>query len=89
MAIFKSKINLDSDNFLKQRAHMLELVTRLDELNGRASIASEKRKERFDSRGQLTPRERLARLIDPGLPFLQIGNLAGYMLDTKKEEKDG
>ncbi len=87
MAIFKSKINLDSDNFLKQRAHMLELVTRLDELNGRASIASEKRKERFDSRGQLTPRERLARLIDPGLPFLQIGNLAGYMLDTKKEEK--
>ena len=87
MAIFKSKINLDSDNFLKQRAHMLELVTRLDELNGRASIASEKRKERFDSRGQLTPRERLARLVDPGLPFLQIGNLAGYMLDTKKEEK--
>ena len=87
MAIFKSKINLDSDNFLKQRAHMLELVTRLDELNGRAGIASEKRKERFDSRGQLTPRERLARLIDPGLPFLQIGNLAGYMLDTKKEEK--
>ena len=26
---------------------MLELVTRLDELNGRASIASEKRKERL------------------------------------------
>jgi len=66
---------------------MLELVDRLKELNGRGRAISEKRKPRFDSRGQLTPRERLARLLDSGMPFLEVGNLAGYMLDSKKEEK--
>jgi geranyl-CoA carboxylase beta subunit len=87
MAVFASKINPNSDSFLHNRQDMLALVERLTELNGRGRIASEKRKPRFDARGQLTPRERLARLLDPGMPFLEVGNLAGYMLDSKKEEK--
>lgn len=66
---------------------MLALVARLEELNTRAVATSEKRKARFDERGQLTPRERLSRLLDPGLPFLEIGNMAGYRLDTKDETK--
>ena len=57
MTVFKSKINVDSENFKKHRNEMLELIARLEELNGRASIASERRKERFEARGQLTPRE--------------------------------
>ena len=87
MAVFASKINTSSETFLRQRKEMLELVDRLNELNGRGRALSEKRKPRFDARGQLTPRERLARLLDPGMPFLEIGNIAGYMVDTKKEEK--
>jgi geranyl-CoA carboxylase beta subunit len=87
MAVFTSKINTSSETFLRQRKEMLELVDRLKELNGRGRAISEKRKHRFDSRGQLTPRERLARLLDSGMPFLEVGNLAGYMLDSKKEEK--
>ena len=87
MAVFASKINTSSETFLRQRKEMLELVDRLNELNGRGRAISEKRKPRFDARGQLTPRERLARLLDPGMPFLEIGNIAGYMVDTKKEEK--
>ena len=85
MAVFTSKINTSSETFLRQRKEMLELVDRLNELNGRGRAISEKRKPRFDARGQLTPRERLARLLDPGMPFLEIGNIAGYMVDTKKE----
>lgn len=65
---------------------MLEQVAKLHELNARAPKISASRKPRFDKRGQLLPRERLARLIDPGLPFLEIGNLAGYLLDTSDEE---
>ncbi len=87
MAVFSSKINTSSETYQRNRRDMLELVGRLNELNGRARVLSEKRKPRFDARGQLTPRERLARLLDPGMPFLEVGNLAGYMLDTKKEEK--
>ena len=44
MTVFKSKINVDSENFKKHRNEMLELIARLEELNGRA-IASERRKE--------------------------------------------
>ena len=87
MAVFASKINTSSETYLRQRAEMLELVDKLNELNSRGRAISEKRKPRFDKRGQLTPRERLARLLDPGMPFLEIGNLAGYRLDTKDEAK--
>lgn len=87
MALFSSKIKTSSDTYKRHRSEMLELIGRLNELNGRGRALSERRKPRFDARGQLTPRERLARLLDPGMPFLEVGNLAGYMLDTKKEEK--
>ena len=87
MAVFASKINTSSETFLRQRAEMLELVDKLNELNGRGRIISEQRKPRFDKRGQLTPRERLARLLDPGMPFLEIGNLAGYLVDSKNPDK--
>ena len=66
---------------------MMAYIERLEMLNARAAIISEKRKPRFDARGQLTPRERLARLLDPGMPFLEIGNLAGYMWDTDDPDK--
>jgi geranyl-CoA carboxylase beta subunit len=66
---------------------MLALVARLAELNGRAPALSARRRARFVERGQLLPRERLARLIDPGSPWLEIGNLAGYLLDTDDEPR--
>ena len=56
-------------------------------LNARGALISEQRKSRFEARGQLTPRERLARLLDPGMPFLTVGNLAGYLLDTSDPDK--
>ena len=87
MSVFLSKINVNSEAFQRNRVQMLELVDKLTRLNARGAALSEKRKPRFDARGQLTPRERLARLLDPGMPFLPVGNLAGYLVDTKKEEQ--
>ena len=37
---------------------------------------NEKARERHMSRGKLLPRERVERLLDPGSPFLEIGQLA-------------
>lgn len=37
---------------------------------------NEKSRERHTSRGKLLPRERVERLLDPGSPFLEIGQLA-------------
>ena len=87
MSVFASKINTASDSFKKNRADMMEHINKLQMLNARAATISEKRKPRFESRGQLTPRERLARLLDPGMPFLEIGNLAGYLLDTDDPDR--
>lgn len=87
MSVFKSRINPHSESFARNRRDMLALIEKLQGLNARGAAISEKRKPRFEARGQLTPRERLARLLDPGMPFLTIGNLAGYLLDTQEEEK--
>ena len=87
MAVFNSKISTSSDAYIKNRADMLELVDQLTELNGRGAKISGKRKERFEKRGQLMPRERLAQLLDPGLPWLSIGNIAGFLVDTPDPEK--
>lgn len=85
--VFRSKIDPSSATFAKNRSDMLSLVERLQSLNARGAAISEARKPRFEARGQLTPRERLAAILDPGMPFLAIGNLAGYLFDTSDEAK--
>ena len=39
---------------------------------------SDEARERHRSRGKLLPRERLAQLLDPGSPFLEIGQFAAW-----------
>ncbi|MCB1676678.1 MAG: acyl-CoA carboxylase subunit beta [Halioglobus sp.] len=87
MSVFNSRINPNSEAFRRNREEMLAHIEHLQRLNARGAALSEKRKPRFEARGQLTPRERLARLLDPGMPFLAIGNIAGYLLDNPDPEK--
>ncbi|MEM8773044.1 MAG: carboxyl transferase domain-containing protein [Pseudomonadota bacterium] len=87
MTVFQSQISTQSDAYKKNYADMSALVEKLRMLNARAPAKSAARKERFEKRGQLLPRDRLARLLDPGMPYFEIGNLAGYLLDTQDEEK--
>ena len=87
MTVFNSKINPGSESFRKNREEMLAHIVHLQELNSRGAMISERRRPRFEARGQLTPRERLARLLDPGMPLLAIGNIAGYLLDNPDPEK--
>ncbi len=48
----------------------------------RSAATSARSRERFEQRGQLLPRERLALLLDPGAPFLELASLAGLGMDT-------
>jgi geranyl-CoA carboxylase beta subunit len=86
MQAFQSRIDPRSDEFAERRSAMLGLVDRLKVLGERAAALSEKRRQRFEERGQLTPRERLARLLDPGLPFVELYELAGYRVDDPDPE---
>ena len=69
------------------RVAMLERLDRLREVQNRARDASAKARTRFEARGQLLPRERVALLLDPDTPFLELAAMAGFGLDTKNIDK--
>ena len=87
MPPIQSKIDPGAEDFKRNRAAMLALIDQFRDLEGRVRSASERAKPRFESRGQILPRERLARLLDPGAPFLELSPLAGYRLDTDDPAK--
>jgi len=86
MPVYTSKISTSSDSFQENRADMLALVDRLRDLEQRAIDLSNKRKPTFDKRGQLTPNERLARLLDPGMPFLRLHSLSNYLVEDENPD---
>lgn len=86
MSSYKSRISTGLPEFAENREAMLALVTELREIEARAETLSEKRRPRFEERGQLTPRERLARLLDPGMPFLALHTMANYLVEEKKPD---
>ncbi len=86
MPVFETKLDVKSDAYAKNREDQLEKIEHLRMLEARAESASEKRRPRFEERGQLTPRDRLAQLLDPGMPFLPLYNMASYCVDDPNRE---
>ncbi|MEM9532314.1 MAG: carboxyl transferase domain-containing protein [Pseudomonadota bacterium] len=83
MNVFSSNIDTTSEDFAAHRTDMLTLVDQLRELESRAVAASNKRRTTFEKRGQIPPHERLSRLLDPGMPFLQLHSLANYLVEDE------
>ena len=77
MTIIQSKIDVNSEGFRANRADMLALVEGFRGLEARVRDTSNQKLPMFAKRGQLTPRQRIAHLIDRGSPFLEISTLAG------------
>lgn len=86
MPIFKSRVNTNSETYVKNRADMLSAIVALRNLERRAVTTSNKRRPVFEKRGQIPPHERLSRLLDPGLPFLQLHTLANYLVEDDNPE---
>ena len=78
MQAFESTVDTSAESFRTNRAAMIDLTQTVRALEQRTVQASEKSALRFAKRGQLLPRERLARLLDRGAPFLELMSLAGY-----------
>lgn len=83
---FQSMTSPNSAGFESNRDAMIAQVEAMRRLEHRTAALSEKRRDRFAERGQITPRERLARLLDPDMPWLRLHNLAGYLVDTDDPE---
>ncbi|WP_374301480.1 acyl-CoA carboxylase subunit beta [Ferrovibrio sp.] len=85
MAVLRSQVDTGSEAFRQNRADMLALIEGFRALEQRVRDTSDARKPVFEKRGQLTPRDRLAHVLDRGAPFLEISTLAGY----KMHDDDG
>lgn len=83
MAILANTLHPQSKEFKTNAAAMQVLVTRLQSRIAEiAQGGSEQARERHRQHGKLLPRERLAQLIDPGSPFLELSQLAAYQVYT-------
>ena len=87
MATIESSISTGGAAFQSNRDGMLALLERVRACMRRAVAASEASRPRFEQRGQLLPRERVALLLDPGAPFLELCALAGLGLDNAEVDK--
>ena len=84
MTTIKSKVNTRSSDFAENSKYM---QTQVDDLYKKLAAiklgGGEKSRERHLSRGKLLPRDRVAALLDPGSPFLELSQFAGYNMYGK------
>jgi len=79
MPVLSSSIDVRSEGFRANAAAMRSLV---DDLRSKAAEVqqggSESARQKHLGRGKLLPRDRVNCLVDPGSPFLEVGQLAAY-----------
>jgi len=75
----KSKVLTNSDDFKRNtQAHLEALSVVSNAANAARLGGGEKSRARHESRGKMLPRRRVANLLDPGSPFLEIGATAAH-----------
>jgi acetyl-CoA carboxylase carboxyltransferase component len=79
VAILSSQVERASDDYARRRERMEALVAELRERTALvARGGGERALERHRSRGKLTARERIDRLVDPDTAFLELSALAAW-----------
>ena len=81
MAVFKSKLKNEADVFSKNKSEFSELIKKMEDIYSRAEKVSERRRQKFIDRGQLTPRERLSKILDQDSEFVELFNMINYLVD--------
>ena len=75
--VLPTSLNPDSPEAQARAVHNRALALELRDRVATAALGgNEKSRERHTARGKLLPRERVERLLDPGSPLLEIGQLA-------------
>ncbi|KAF8608238.1 carboxyl transferase [Ceratobasidium sp. AG-I] len=76
-----SLLSTSSPDFVEKADAMNGLVSRYEELVGTARLGGGvKAQEKMKAKGKMTPRERIAKLLDPHSPFLELSSLAAHGL---------
>jgi geranyl-CoA carboxylase beta subunit len=77
MPAFTSAIDPAGAAYAANAAQMQARLAEVQRLQAMVVAESASKRERFEQRGQLLPRERVARLLDRDSPFLELSPLAG------------
>ena len=77
MPALGSRVDTRSAAFAANAQRMHERLAEVKRLEQIVVAESESKRERFEQRGQLLPRERVARLLDRGSDFIELSRLAG------------
>ena len=77
MTALGTRLDPASAAFGANAARMQERLAEVRRLEALVVAESASKRERFEQRGQLLPRERVARLVDRGSEFLELSTLAG------------
>lgn len=85
MPVFQSEIDTRSEAFVANRAAHLKLIDEFRAFERKIVETSSRAKGKFEKRGQLLPRDRLALVLDRGAPFLELSTLCGF----KMHDDDG
>ncbi len=81
MGILKSNLSAASESFrLNTEAHKAAMAEIADASDAVLAGGGEAARARHIGRGKLLPRDRVAGLLDPGAPFLEIGHFAAHGL---------
>ena len=79
MAVLQSNISVRSEDYKKRRAAMQAEMERVNAAVEQAAAGGgESARARHLSRGKKLPRDRIADLLDPGAPFLEVGATAAH-----------
>ncbi|MBE0547997.1 MAG: acyl-CoA carboxylase subunit beta [Rubrivivax sp.] len=92
MPALHSQIDPRSAAFTANAERMAQRLAEVRALEAKVVAESSSKRTRFEARGQLLPRERVARLIDRGSEFLELSPLAGLGMhddDGKKNVQGG
>ncbi len=79
MPIIETKLNPRSDDFRTNAAALEALVADLRAKVEKLALGGgQAARDKHVGRGKLLPRDRIAQLLDPGTPFLELSQLAAY-----------
>ena len=80
--VFKSNLDVKTEEFQKNKAMMLDKIDFLDSLLDQAELGGGKHHhDRLAKKGKLPVRERVLNLLDQDSPFLEISPYAAYGTD--------
>ncbi|MEO6593514.1 MAG: carboxyl transferase domain-containing protein [Planctomycetota bacterium] len=79
--VLHSHVKTTSPEFAQNREHHLRAIDQIGALVAQASLGGgAESAARHHKRGKLLPRERIAAILDPGTPFLELSPLAAHGL---------